>query len=487
MPLDPSIALQVKQFQLDDPIEKQAKIQALRLNGIQVAQAQREEGYQRTLADLYRGNTGADGKVDNNALVQGMAQAGLGAKIPGLQKQLMETQTAQANLGKTGVETDAAKFKLQKDRLDATNGMLASMLAKPDVTHDDVINGISGIVQRGLASPEEGMAIIKSLPGRPEELRPFLMNKGVEGMDAAKRMEMLTPKFQSVDMGGAVQQGTVNQMTGQFSPNGTAMPKVVSPDAVLGANTSTANARLAANTSTANNRANINKDYAINGLDPSGTPTPDLQNAAKMIAEGRATMSEREMATPRGQRIMGLVTQINPTYDSTTVAAKKKAAIDFTSGALGNSLRSVSTANAHLDQLNSLVDALDNGDTQLVNKLRNQYQTATGKTAPTDFNAIKQIVGQEVVKAIVAGGGSAGERDEAGHIFNDASSKAQLKSAISKYRMVMGAQADNLMEQRRAAGLPDSTLPNYQTTHGATADSGLPPDVAAALKKHGGK
>lgn len=331
--------------------------------------------------------------------------------------------------------------------------------------------------------------IIKSLPGRPEDLRSFLMNKGIEGMDAAKRMEMLTPKFEKLDMGGTIQPGTVNQLTGQFSANGKAMPKVVSPDTVLQANTSAGNARLAASTSTAINKATIAKDFAINGLDPSGAPNADLLNTAKMVAEGKLLMSERETATPRGQRIMGLVVKINPDYDETTMLARKKAAVEFTTGALGNGLRSVSTANAHLDQLGGLVDAMGNGDYQLVNKLSNAYATQTGKTAPTNFDAIKHIVGQEVVKAIVAGGGSAGERDEAGKIFSNASSPKQLKEAIGHYRMVMGAQADNLMEQRRAAGLPDSTLPKYdQVKHGENAGaSALPPDVAAALKKHGGK
>lgn len=486
MPLDPSIALSVKQMHLDDPLEKQVKIQAMQLNGTQVAQAQREQQYQTTLADLYRNNTSQDGTVNNQGVIQGMAQSGLGAKIPGYQQQLAATQKAQADLGKTNVETDASKFKLQKDRLEATNGMLASLLAKPNVTHDDVIQGITNVVQRGLATPDEGMMIIKSLPGRPEDLRPFLMNKGVEGMDAAKRMEMIAPKFQSVDMGGAVQQGTVNQMTGQFSPSGQAMQKVVSPDAVLQSNTSIANTRSNNATSTANNRAGIASQFAINGLGPDGQPSGDVRTTARLIAEGKVTMPERALATAKGQRIMALVDEINPNFDASTVAAKKKAAIDFGSGALGNALRSVSTANAHLDQLGGLVDAMGNGDIQLVNKLSNAYAAQTGKTAPTNFDAIKHIVGQEVVKAIVAGGGSAGERDEAGKIFSNASSPQQLKQAIGQYRMVMGAQADNLMEQRRAAGLPDSTLPNYKTDHGSAAAT-LPPDVAAALKKHGSK
>lgn len=475
MPLDPSIALSVKPIQFENPLDQQAKIQALRTGTLQLAQAEREQNYQQTLADLYRSNTNQDGTVNNNGVIQGMAQSGLGAKIPGYQQQMAQTQKAQADLGKTNIETEALKFKMQKDRLDASNGMLASLLSRPNVSHDDVINGISAIVQSGKATPEEGAMIIKSLPGRPEDLRPFLMQKGMEGMDAAKRMEMLAPKFQSVDMGGAVQQGTVNQLTGQFSPSGNALQKTVSPDAVL-----------SSKTSTANNRAGIAAQYAINGLGPDGQPSGDVRTTARLIAEGKVTMPERALATAKGQRIMALVDEMNPNFDASTVAAKKKAAIDFGSGALGNALRSVSTANTHLDQLGGLVDAMDNGDYQMVNKISNAYAAQTGKTAPTNFDAIKHIVGQEVVKAIVAGGGSAGERDEAGKIFSNASSPQQLKQAISQYRMVMGAQADNLMEQRRAAGLPDSTLPNYNQSHTKEA-SGLPPDVAAALKKHGSK
>lgn len=476
MPIDPSIALSVRPIQLDDPLEKRAKIQAMQLNGIQVAQAQREESQQRTLADLYRGNTGTDGKVNNEGMLQGMAQAGLGARIPGFQKQMLDTQKTQADLGKTGIETDAMKFKLDKDRLNASNGMLASLLAKPDVTHDDVINGIVGIVQRGLATREQGQMLIKSLPGRPEELRPYLMQKGIEGMDEAKRMELLTPKFEKMDLGGTVQTGTVNQLTGQFSPNGKATPKVVSPDAVL-----------SSKTSTANNRAGIAAQYAINGLGPDGTPGGDIQTTARLIAEGKIAFPERALNTPRGQHLARLVTEINPDYDSTTMAAKRKAAGDFASGSLGSALRSVSTANMHLEQLSGMVDALDNGDYTLINKARNAYQAATGKTAPTDFDGIKQVVGQEVVKAVVANGGSAGEREEAATSFSNARSKEQLKSLMGKYRMVMQAQADNLMEQRRAAGLPDSTLPKYNQGHGDNGGSSLPPDVAAALKKHGSK
>jgi hypothetical protein len=124
------------------------------------------------------------------------------------------------------------------------------------------------------------------------------------------------------------------------------------------------------------------------------------------------------LLNPKNQRILGRVMEINPQYDATTVSAKKAAAASFTSGPLGNALRSVSTANAHLDQLGELADALDNGNVQVVNKVQNYFSKATGSPNVTNFDAIKAIVGQEVVKAIVAGGGGVGEREEAAKIFS---------------------------------------------------------------------
>lgn len=262
MPLDPSIAMSVKPFQLDDPIAKQQQAQTMRMNAMQLAQAERQEQQQMTLADLYKNNVGPDGKVNTKGMMQGMAQRGLGSQIPGYQKAQAEALKAQAELGKTGTETDAMKFKLEKDRLSATNGMLASLLSRPNVTHDDVINGIQGIVAQGLATPEQGAQVIRMLPGRPEDLRSFLYERGMQGMEEAKRMEMLTPKFEKMDMGGAVQPGTVNQMTGQFSPQGKAMPKVVSPDAVLSANTSRANNRDSIAASKENTQAGITAQEA---------------------------------------------------------------------------------------------------------------------------------------------------------------------------------------------------------------------------------
>jgi hypothetical protein len=206
----------------------------------------------------------------------------------------------------------------------------------------------------------------------------------------------------------------------------------------------------------------IQKDYAVAGVAPDGGLSPQMETMAQGIAKGEiAPLSGFALSRPGGQALMGRVMQINPEYDATTYGAKAQAAKSFATGKQGDALRSVATANMHLSQLGDLVDPLNNDPNQTVNKVKNIISAWNGGTAPTNFDAVKNVIGQEVVKAIVAGGGSAGERDEAAKAFSTANSPAQLKGAIEHYRMIMGAQQTNLLEQRRAAGLSDSTLPQY--------------------------
>jgi len=262
------------------------------------------------------------------------------------------------------------------------------------------------------------------------------------------------PQVHYLDNGGSIQ--AINELDN--SPIGAAVKKVVSPDTVYtGAIT-----KRGQNMTDSRAAQTLKKDYIVAGMNPDGTPTGDVEGMAQMVAAGKVPpLSGFALANPRGQRIMARVAEINPTYDYTDVTAKNAAAKAFTTGQQGNALRSVATANDHLDQFGELVSALDNGNTQIVNKVSNWYKTQTGSPAPTNFDGIKNVIGQEVVKAIVAGGGGVGEREEAAKAFSSANSPAQLNGLIAHYKMVMGAQQKNLLEQRRAAGLSDSTLPSY--------------------------
>lgn len=228
-------------------------------------------------------------------------------------------------------------------------------------------------------------------------------------------------------------------------------------------------AGIAASTSRANNADTIKKDYAVAGIGPDGSPSANVESMAQMIAAGKAApISGFALARPQGQAVMARVSAINPQYDATEYGAKVKAAKDFTSGQQGNSLRSFAVAGQHLDQLGQLADALGNGNIQLVNKIGNIISEQTGSPVPTNFDAAKDVVSKEVVKAIVAGGGGVSERQELKDLMDKAKSPAQLKGVITQYRNLMQAQHDALLQQRDAAGLSRSTLPNYTAQSGAS-------------------
>lgn len=214
------------------------------------------------------------------------------------------------------------------------------------------------------------------------------------------------------------------------------------------------------------------------------TLSSQLESEAQLIAAGKMPPPTGMAATrPQTAALMARVSQINPDFDATSYAAKLKGAKDFGTGQQGNAMRSFAVAGQHLDQLGQLVDALDNKDNQTLNKIGNTVSTWNGGPAVTNFDAAKDVVSKEVIKAIVGAGGGVSEREELAHRMASANSPAQLKGVIKQYRDLMSAQHDALLQQRRAAGLPDSTLPKYTDS---SQPSGVPQDIQALLQKHGG-
>lgn len=176
--------------------------------------------------------------------------------------------------------------------------------------------------------------------------------------------------------------------------------------------------------------------------------------------------------SPTGIKFMTLVNQAYPDYDASQYGAKTKARNDFTTGKNGNTVRSLNVAVQHLDQLGQLSDALANGNVQLANRIGNQFASQTGSPAPANFNAARQIVGDEIVKAIVGAGGGVSDREEAAHNISAASSPAQLAGVIKTYQGLLSGQLSGLKQQyEKSTGLND--FEDY-----------LAPETKAKLQSH---
>ena len=81
------------------------------------------------------------------------------------------------------------------------------------------------------------------------------------------------------------------------------------------------------------------------------------------------------------------------------------------SGPDGAGVLAANAVAQHLQVYEELASAMKNGDVQAINAAKNRFQQAFGVAAPTNAAFANKIVGPELVKAIIAGGGTGAERD----------------------------------------------------------------------------
>lgn len=176
-----------------------------------------------------------------------------------------------------------------------------------------------------------------------------------------------------------------------------------------------------------------------------------VEQTANMIANGQMPMlSGFSLKTPWGQAVVQRVAQIKPDYNAQDYTVGQQTRTAFAKGPQGNTVRSLNVAVQHLNTLSDLTDALGNGNLPALNKIANTWKTQTGQAAPTNFEAAKKIVADEVVKAIVGSGGAVADREQAAATINAASSPQQLKQVISTYQQLMGGQLSGLKQQYEA-------------------------------------
>ena len=211
-------------------------------------------------------------------------------------------------------------------------------------------------------------------------------------------------------------------------------------------------------------------------------PPQSIDQTASMIAKYQmAPLNGYALRTPIGAEIMAKVRDLNPNYDATTYQTKQTARVAFATGKQGNMVRSLSVATNHLDQLAEAAHAPAQHDVPAINAIVNTYARHTGNASITTFNAMKEIVGDEVAKAVIGSGGAESDRDAIKDAFNAANSPKQIAGVISHYEGLMGGQLNGLRRQyKRATGLDDfndlvSRLAQQKLTAAGNAGAGPAP------------
>jgi len=174
-----------------------------------------------------------------------------------------------------------------------------------------------------------------------------------------------------------------------------------------------------------------------------------------------------------------------------SIAFKTDTAITryMTSGAGGTNITYFNTATDHLRLLKEAGDALNNGDYPLFNRYANQFATATGDPAPTNFEAVKTAVAGELSKTFKGTGATDSEISEINSTINQAQSPQQIQGSIDYYTSLMGSKVHALQLQYEAG---KSGRPNFPGTTPSAGGGNTPPpaakskgivSIAAAMQK----
>ena len=209
MALDPNIALGVKPLELANPLAQYGQVAAIQnaqnqnaLAQFQLGAARRQEESQNALSDVYQRSINPEtGEIDRKLLLSNVAKSRAAHLLPDIQAKLLETETKQANLKKTGIETEEKQFKLTKDKL--THGWQSLGDAPtPQAAIEKLNEGVKkGYFDFATASKETQQLQNMS----PQEYQQYRIQKIMGLLDAKDQLTTMLPKTRERDVGGAIQ------------------------------------------------------------------------------------------------------------------------------------------------------------------------------------------------------------------------------------------------------------------------------------------
>jgi len=494
--IDSNIAMGYKPVQIENPLNQLAAMtqiqsgqQGQQLNALQMRKAQQDFDTQNALAEAYKGAFNQDtGVLDYSLLTRRLAEGGAGSVIPGLLKTQRETQQAEATLSKTNVEIQDAKRKL-------VSGMSRDLSRNP--SDANIQAHFEDFASSKLFNPNE----ITAAQGKRDQLlampipdrQAYLASQGATAGD-------LKPTIKDTDIGGSIIPRVLDAYSGTQISQGTPIKKTPTPGELLV--DARAKERLAAELQSTGTLTPATIDVAAQiyiqtgqlpalgiGKNAGNLKSSILNRATELY--GNPAGAAPNVNAPAGANAPVPFNAANMAEqivgNKMDVATRTKANKDFSTGIQGRQVTAFNTAIDHLATMDKLSDALQNNDIKAFNYLGNIVARQTGQPAPVNFDAAKQIVTAEIIKAVVASGGGVRERQEAEANFATANSPAQLKGVINTYKQLLGGQLNSLgLQYENTTGRTDfdkkltsdakSEYKKIREQHNA---SGLPPGVGA--------
>lgn len=461
--IDASIPLGVKPIQIEDPGTMQAKALQLRQLALQTQGAQQDYQDQQTLRQLYQQNAG-----DPAALTSSLYKAGLGKQAIALQQQQLGNQKTVADIGESNAKASNQNAEATKTQLETTlknvqnvGSRIYALAQTPNISHDQAFQEINSWVNQGIVKPDQGAQIARALPGDPQQLKQYLMQKAVEGQGIEQQIQMHLqnmPKPQYEDVGGQKVGVDMNPLT-----NGGTLPtlkKTATPGEVLTA--ATADKRIQA---TAEKGFSPDEGEMLGALAQHGVSLPSgLRSKDQMKATVRNLIDRNPGKTPDEIAEMVGNGQINFGSDkaSATVAAKQE----------GKVSTAVNELSAFGDQALAASAAVPRGQFVPVNKLLQMADSSISDpsllTLKLKLNALNNAY-----NVLSARGGT------------DAASRAHIQQLFSSANGPEGVQAlVKALKEEGAGARASAATAAHVGAQSTSAGSGHPADIQDILNKY---
>lgn len=472
MPLDPRIAMGFQSPQFESPVNMMGNMMKLKsmqqqnaLAEQQMADLTTQRNRAAALDAAYKGAYNPQtGEIDYNAIAGKLADSGQGTAIPGLMKTRDEAAKARYEQldarGKAFVQ-EGKVFESQLNQLDPSDPQAPLLMEQFIRGHHAPGSITAEILKNQGITVEQSLSALRNAV-QTNTLPDFLKRSQ---LGAAEFIKANAPKFTQVDANGY---GYTQQISGLGGPAtevpGSRFIKTMSP---------AEKARLDAETQTgAFSEDSIDlmaglvaQGYQLPITLGRGSKSDALKNTimerAGRIAQGLPPRPTAPAGTKPGAA-PSVAPATAPAASAVDVAAtiggarQDQAAVQnaikyYSGGGRGQQqITSLNTAVAHLDTLTDLSTALANNDVKLINRAAQAWKEQTGQAAPVTFDAAKQIVAAEIIKAIVANGGTGTERQEAAEKISRANSPEQLAGVIAGFQELLAGQLDSIGAQYKA-------------------------------------
>jgi hypothetical protein len=242
---------------------------------------------------------------------------------------------------------------------------------------------------------------------------------------------------------------------------------------------------------------------------------PQVAGTVRAILTGRGeALKGFVMKSPYGQMVMGLVNQIDPSFDAVNYQARQKVREDFASSKLGTTGGNIALTNSTLPLLEKLQEASDNVGgvdsgfgplNSTVNEATTAFKRGENSVAVRDYEAQQAITMPEMIKILKSTGGNKEDLEELKKNLDlGSSSPAQRKQAIKdfvnglqekintwqdKYVDGMGTAAGqpNFLNKRSQATMQKFGIGDNQPADSTDSGKGIPEGAKPTGKSIGGK